>query len=177
MTRLLSTALSALALLLLPCAAVAQTQAAQTQASSPVQVTLIRLLVGKDAGGKETLKALSNDNTRPGEVLAWQASAQNNLDRSLSGLRLNVPIPASTVYVADSARMVVNGQAVTPLFSLDGKTFAPAPLKKKVQVTRDGVTSTQEVVVQPNEYRAVQFLVPVLAAGSSVQAEVRTTVQ
>ncbi|WP_425148291.1 hypothetical protein [Deinococcus sp.] len=161
----------ALTLAALPGRATAQT------AASPVQVALVSLVVGKDAKGNEVLFALPKSGTRPGEVLAWQATAQSTSDKDLRGLTLNIPIPEATVYVAESAKMTVNGQAVTPKFSTDGKTFAFAPLKKTVQVTKNGVTSSEEVTVSPSEYRAVRFMVPVLAAKTSVLAEVRTSVK
>ncbi|ULH16377.1 hypothetical protein MF271_07250 [Deinococcus sp. KNUC1210] len=163
------------AALVLSVAPLTGTVLAQTAPSSPLKVTLSRFLVGKDAKGKEIL--LDKDSVRPGDVLAYQASAQNLIDKNLTDLNVNVPIPQNFVYVADSARMVVNGQVITPKFSIDGKTFAFAPLKKKVQVTKNGVTSTEEVTVSPNEYRAVQFPVAVLAAKSSVVGEIRTTVK
>ena len=46
-----------------------------------------------------------------------------------------------------------------------------------MQVTKDGVTSTREVVVPSDEYRAVRWTLLALAAGSRVQAEVRTSVR
>ena len=77
-------------------------------------------------------------------------------ERSFSNLALIIPIPASGTYQNSSATLKVGGVNVTPWLSVDGRTFARAPLKRKVQVTKDGVTSTPEVVVPSDEYRAVR---------------------
>jgi len=144
----------------------------------PVRVQLASLLVGRDARGAETFTATGDSvRPRPGDLLLWRAAAVNDLPRPVQNLALTVPFPATTTYVNGSAVLRVGTRTLTPLFSTDGSTFAPAPLKKKVSVTRDGVTTVQEVTVQPNEYRAVRWMLPTLDAKSQVAAEVRTTVR
>ena len=151
----------------------------QTSAAvQPVRVELVSLLVGKDAKGHETLTPTTDAaRPRPGDLLSWKATAINDLNTSVANLALTIPIPATTAYLNGSATLKIGGAVVTPWFSLDGRTFAPAPLKRKVTVTKGGVSTIQEVVVPPNEYRAVRWTLPALAAGSQVQAEVRTGVR
>lgn len=156
-----------------------QATTVQTSAAAqPVRVELVSLLVGQDAKGQETLTPTTDAaRPRPGDLLSWKATAINTLKNSVSNLALTIPIPATTTYLNGSATLKIGGAVVKPSFSLDGKTFAPAPLKRKVSVTKNGLSTTQEVVVPPNEYRAVRWTLPTLAAGSQVQAEVRTSVR
>lgn len=150
---------------------------AQT-APAPVRVTLASLLVGQDSKGQEVLTPVGDSvHPRPGDLLAWQATAINDLSRGVSNLVLTIPVPASTVYVGGSAQLRLAGQTVTPIFSLDGQTFAPAPLKRKVSVVRDGVAAMQEVTVPPSEYRAVRWVLPALATHAQAVAELRTSVR
>ncbi|WP_424951561.1 hypothetical protein [Deinococcus sp.] len=180
------TFLLAVLMLFLPVAQVAQAQTAIPQTATPtantsaepVRVVLASLIVGKDAKGQETLTATSDSaRPRPGDLLAWKAIAVNDLPRGVLNLALTIPIPASTAYIGGSAALKVGAQTISPIFSVDGQNFAPAPLKRRVNVVKDGVTTVQEVVVLPSEYRAVRWMLPTLAAKSQVVAEVRTSVR
>jgi len=143
-----------------------------------VRVMLASLLVSQDVKGQEVLTPTSERvHPRPGDLLAWQATAINDMSRGVSDLMLTIPVPVSTLYVGGSAQLRLGGMNVAPLFSLDGQTFAPAPLKRKVSVVRNGVTSLQEVTVPPSEYRAVRWVLPALATHAQAIAELRTTVR
>jgi hypothetical protein len=167
-------------LLFLPAAQVATAQAGAPAATSvqPVRLLLASLIVGKDAEGQETLTPTSNTTKpRPGDLLAWKATAVNDLPSSVPDLALTIPIPAATAYLEGSAVLKVGAQTLSPVFSFDGQGFAPAPLKRKINVVRNGVTTLQEVTVPPSEYRAVRWILPTLAAKSQVLAELRTSVR
>ncbi|WP_407568833.1 hypothetical protein [Deinococcus altitudinis] len=176
------TLLMAVLLLFLPAAQVATAQAgtsAPTTASTqPVRLLLASLIVGKDAKGQETLTPTSNTTKpRPGDLLAWKATAVNDLTSSVPDLALTIPIPAATVYLEGSAVLRVGAQTLSPVFSFDGQSFAPAPLKRRINVIKNGVSTLQEVTVPPSEYRAVRWILPALAARSQVLAELRTSVR
>ena len=178
----LRTFLFAVLLLFLPAAPAAQAQTAPASpaatSAEPVRVVLASLIVGKDAKGKEVLTPTSDAaRPRPGDLLAWRATAVNDLKSGVLNLALTIPIPPTTAYVGGSAALKLGAQTLTPLFSLDGQTFAPAPLKRRVNVVKDGVTSVQEVTVPPSEYRAVRWILPTLGAQSQVLAELRTSVR
>ena len=169
------TLLMAVLLLFLPAAQVAT---AQSTPSQPVHVLLASLIVGKDAKGQETLTPTSGSTRpRPGDLLAWKATAFNDLTSSVPDLALTIPIPATTAYLEGSAVLRVGSQTLSPVFSFDGQHFAPAPLKREITVVRNGVSTLQEVTVPPSEYRAVRWILPTLAARSQVLAELRTSVR
>ena len=107
------TLLMAVLLLFLPAAQVATAQSTPSQPKTsqsnavsvqPVHVLLASLIVGKDARGQETLTPTSAGATpRPGDLLAWKATAVNDLSSSVPDLALTIPIPATTVYLEGSA--------------------------------------------------------------------------
>ena len=181
------TLLVAVLLLFLPAAQVATAQSTPSQPKTsqsnavsvqPVHVLLASLIVGKDARGQETLTPTSAGATpRPGDLLAWKATAVNDLSSSVPDLALTIPIPTTTVYLEGSAVLKVGSQILLPVFSLDGQNFAAAPLKRRISVVKNGVSTLQEVTVPPTEYRAVRWILPTMAAKSQVLAELRTSVR
>ena len=156
----------------------AQTAAPAVVGAQPVRLLLASLIVGQDARGQETLTPTgANARPRPGDLLAWTATAVNDLPGSVPDLALTIPIPATTAYLEGSAVLRIGAQILSPVFSFDGQHFAPAPLKRKVTVVRNGVSTLQEVTVPPSEYRAVRWILPALAARSQAMAELRTSVR
>jgi hypothetical protein len=144
------------------------------QPGAQVRVQLASLIPSRDASGQEQLQP---SQAIPGQPLVWQATAINDLATPVQDLILTVPVPLHTTYINGSARLSVLGQMLTPQFSWDNRTFGPAPLKRQVSQTQNGVTRLVEVVVPPTEYRAVRWIIPRLPAKTRVTAEVRTSVQ
>ncbi len=97
-------------------------------------------------------------NVRPGDVIEYRVSYSNSGKGAALNLRPVLPIPAGTSYVANSA-------APAPFeASLDGATFAPAPLTGKVKKA-DG--STEVVAVPLSEYRALRWNAGTLVPGET----------
>jgi uncharacterized repeat protein (TIGR01451 family) len=132
-------------------------------AAGSVAVELTANRVTK-AQGKEVL--VPADEAKPGELIEYRARYRNDGASEAKGLMATLPIPRGTQYVAGSA-LPRRVEA-----SVDGRTFAPVPLKRTVK-TPDGRTVVQEVPVA--EYRALRWPLGALPARDqrTVAARVR----
>jgi uncharacterized repeat protein (TIGR01451 family) len=144
----------------------ASTVLAQKAAPEPagVKSVLSQKLVTVGADGKEVLADTTQ--IKPGEKMEYAITYTNNTKDAAKGLQATLPIPVGTQYIPSTAKPVL------VLASLDGKTFALPPLKRKV--VKDGVTT--EVEVPPSEYRALRWRMGDLAAAQSVMASARVLV-
>ncbi|GBF05981.1 hypothetical protein DAERI_060241 [Deinococcus aerius] len=150
----------------LPILLLSLSAAALAQGASPLTLSLSQALVqAVTVAGKTTEKRIPDYvKARPGDVLAQTLTARNVSARPLTNVALRLPVPAGMVYLAPDGPMP---EGVRTEYSVDGgKTFAPAPLKKKVTVTENGRAVTKEVEVQPNEYQAVRWTIAALPAGT-----------
>lgn len=139
---------------------------ALAQGTSPLVMTLTQSLIQTvQEGGKATEKRTPNyTKVRPGDLLAQTVTARNVSSRTLANVAVRLPVPAGHVYVAPDGTAPAG---VRTEYSIDGgKTFAPAPLKKKVTVNENGKTVTKEVEVKPGEYQAVRWIIAALPAGT-----------
>lgn len=139
---------------------------ALAQSASPLVLTLTQSLIQTvQVGGKAAEKRTpGHTKVRPGELLAQTVTARNVSARPLANVAVKLPVPAGMVYVAPDGAAHAG---VRTEYSIDGgKTFAPAPLKKKVTVTENGKAVTREVEVKPNEYDAVRWTLAALPAGT-----------
>ena len=64
--------------------------------------------------GKPVLKAVSR--AKSGDVIQYQATYRNNLQKPMTNVALTIPVPASMVYVSSSSPAPIQA-------SLDGKKF------------------------------------------------------
>lgn len=133
-------------------------------ARDDVKVSLTAQRIITSDRGEE--RKVSADEARPGEVLEYTARYQNTGRDGVQSLIASMPIPAGTAYVAGSA------SPANVLASVDGKTFAPVPLKRQVRLA-DG--STAEQTIPFDEYRYLQWTIGALdaKASRSVSARVR----
>jgi len=150
-------------------AAAGSAHAAESTTAKPaagsVAVELTAQRVTKSQG-KEVLVAA--DQAKPGELIEYRALYRNDGANEAKGLMATLPIPRGTQYVAGSA---------TPRgveASLDGRTFAPVPLKRSVK-TADGRTVVQEVPV--SEYRTLRWPLGVLPTKQSRTVAARVRVE
>lgn len=144
----------------------ALTGASLAQGASPLTVNLTQSLIRTvTANGKSTEQRVpSPASVRPGDVLAQTLTARNTGTVALRDVRVQLPVPPNTVYLAPDGAPEVGARAE---YSIDGgKTFAPAPLRKKVTVTENGKAVTREVEVRPSEYQAVRWTLGTLGAGA-----------
>ena len=110
--------------------------------------------------GKQVLKAVSRANK--GDLLQYQATYRNNLQKPMTNVALTIPVPASMVYVSSSSPAPVQA-------SLDGKKFENLPIMRKV--------NGKMVEVPASQYRAVRWIVKTLPAQQSATVSINTKVQ
>lgn len=154
-------ALVALALSLLPSAAIAQRASADQKVSSELTVTT----VFKQANGSEQLAPAQA--VKPGDMLLYTANYKNFGSQEVRQLVATLPIPPETEY--QSLTALPSGA----LASLDGKIFERVPLLRKVKQA-DG--KLVDVPVPLAEYRFLRWPERDLAAGSSYSVSARTRV-
>ena len=136
-------------------------------AASTEKVTIVTV------NGKATEKLVdAAGTTLPGDTLQLTQQVRNISQVNVRSVTLNMPVPAAATF--QSARCSAEGRT---LFSVDGKTFGPAPLKKTVTVTENGKSVTRQVDVKPSEYRAVRWQLPDLAAGKTNTCFIRVQVR
>ncbi len=144
-------------------AAVASFAPASAQTDNPVHVALTAQRVTV-VNGRETFAPA--DKAKPGEVLVYRATCSNDGKETVHSVMATLPIPAGLEYLPRTAAPAVV-QA-----SLDGKTFAPVPLVRRVRGA-DGREVVQEVPA--SEYRFLRWSVGTLApkAARTVTARAR----
>jgi uncharacterized repeat protein (TIGR01451 family) len=121
-----------------------------------VTVDLKGQKVVKASDGKE--KFTSADAAKPGDVIEYKAVYRNSGKIAATDIRADIPIPLGTEYLPGSAK------PATFKASLDGKGYAPVPLKRKVTLP-SGKTEMQEV--PSGEYRFIRWELKSLAPGKS----------
>ncbi|UQN07233.1 hypothetical protein [Deinococcus sp. QL22] len=149
---------------------------ASAQAASPVSLSLMLSSVERvtvDGKATEVFKA-NPGNVLPGSVLSQVVTVRSTAAKTLLNVPVTLPVPKSTVYLAPEQGMT----AVRTEFSADGgKTFAPAPLKKKITVTENGKAVQKDVDVKPSEYTAVRWFISELRANEPLKLGYRVQVR
>jgi len=147
--------------LALAMAAVAAASVAHAAGGVTVELTANRVTKSQ---GREVLAPA--EQARPGDLLEYRALYKNDGKSEARGLAATLPIPRGTQYVPGTA-LPRRVEA-----SLDGHTFAPVPLTRKVRLA-DGRTVTRDVPV--SEYVALRWPLGALPASQSraVTARVR----
>jgi len=138
--------------------------AARAQGNVKVSMTAHRITT-TDRGEERLVPA---EQARPGETIEYRARYHNEGDAAVRQLVASLPIPAGTEYVPGSAA------PAQVLASLDGKTFAPVPLKRRVRLA-DGREVERDVPAR--EYKALRWTIGTLAANGerTVRARMRVT--
>jgi uncharacterized repeat protein (TIGR01451 family) len=134
------------------------------RADGDVAVTLVAQRVMAESGSKETL--LPADHAKPGDVIEYRATYRNSGTANVHQLAATLPIPVGSEFLARSA------SPAPSLASLDGRTFAPLPLKRRVRQA-DGREVTEDVPLR--EYRSLRWTLGTLPARGEriVRARVR----
>ena len=114
--------------------------------------------------GKETFAPAGQ--ARPGDVIEYVATYRNTTRQPIRNLDGTLPIPQQTEFLPGSQKPA---QANA---SLDGLTYAPIPLTRKVQ--RDGMTVDEAVPTR--DYRFIRWHADVLGAEKSVAFTARVRV-
>jgi uncharacterized repeat protein (TIGR01451 family) len=142
-------------------ARVAQSPVATAANDGPLAVKLERRKVQLVAG-KELLQ--SAETAKPGDVLEEVATYTNRSSAPVAGVEATLPVPANTQLVPGS----VNPS--TARVSLDGVTFAPMPLRRKVRLA-DGTVVERDVPA--GEYRFLRWYPGKLEAKQSISFAAR----
>ena len=118
-------------------------------------------IVPKD--GREVLEPA--DKAKPGELVEYRATYRNGSAQRVKQVAATLPIPAGTEYTGIAEPRATLG-------SLDGRTFAPLPLKRRVKLA-NGRESEQ--VVPAAEVRWLRWNLTTLdpIAERAVRARVR----
>lgn len=153
MKRYLVTALSV--------AAFAAPTLARAEGDVTVALTANRVTIEK---GKEALQ--SADQARPGDVIEYRVRYRNESAAAARQLAATLPVPAGLEYLPRTA------QPATLLASLDGRTYEPVPLMRRVKL-EDGRTVLREVPAA--DYRYLRWSLGTLASHQerTVRARVR----
>ncbi|MDN4053869.1 hypothetical protein QPK32_12345 [Massilia sp. YIM B02763] len=108
--------------------------------------------------GKD-VKLVPTTQANPGDVIEYQVTYQNNGKTPARQVLATLPVPEGGMAYIDGT-----ATPATLMASLDGKTFAPAPLKR--QFVRNG--RRQSEPVPASEYRFLRWDLGELAPGQSV---------
>jgi uncharacterized repeat protein (TIGR01451 family) len=134
------------------------------QAAGDVQISLKAQRVAVERGHEVRVSA---DQAKPGDVIEYDATYVNTGSAPVQGVLATLPVPAGLEYLpktAAPARLEA---------SLDGQTYAPVPLTRKVK-RADGREETREVPAA--EYRSLRWTIGALAAKQSVRVVARMRV-
>jgi uncharacterized repeat protein (TIGR01451 family) len=154
--------LRAFAALALTVAGLGSCALAYAEGDVKVDLTAHRILVSQ---GKET--RLPAEQAEPGDVIEYRATYANRGNTPVRNLEATLPVPAGLEYLPRTAH------PVRLLASLDGRTFAPVPLTRRVKLP-SGKTVVREVPAA--EYRALRWSIGSLAANSARTVEARMRV-
>ncbi|MVN87465.1 hypothetical protein GO986_11865 [Deinococcus sp. HMF7620] len=149
---------------------------AAAQTPSPLKLTSGTSVVTQTTQNGKTTEVLTDASkvaVVPGVLLDMAHTMQNVSATDLRGLKLDMKVDPATTF--RSAACTVAG--VVTLYSIDGKTFGAAPLKKTVTVTENGQQVQRQVEVKPSEYTNVRWQVPLLKASSQGRCAIRAVVK
>lgn len=110
--------------------------------------------------GKPVLKAVTR--AKSGDIIQYQATYRNNIQKPMTDVALTIPVPTSMVYVNSSSPAPTQA-------SLDGKKFENLPIMRKV--------NGKLVEVPASQYRAVRWVIKTLPAQQSTTVSLNAKVQ
>lgn len=146
--------------------ALAFTAPGAAHAQSDVKVSMTAHRVTTSEQGVERLEPAGQ--AKPGEAIEYRARYRNEGGAAVSRLVASLPIPAGMEFVPGTAA------PAQVLASLDGKSFAPVPLMRRV---KNAQGETVEERVPFREYRALRWVLGDLAASGEeiVRARMRVS--
>lgn len=121
-----------------------------------------------DADGNEVASEVTE--VKPGDIIEYRLTYQNETGRDISQLMPVLPIPLEMFYLESTASPELSGASVSTI----ANDFRQPPLTRQVTLP-DG--SQVNRVIPAQEYRRLQWLVPALAAGESITLTARVEVR
>ncbi len=115
--------------------------------------------------GKSALVAA--DKVAPGDVIEYRVEYRNQSKSAVKDLDATLPMPTGLTVLTDSLRPL---QARA---SVDGRTFGPMPLRRRVK-NADGTVSI--VTIPASQIRFLRWTVPQLEAGKSISFAARARI-
>jgi uncharacterized repeat protein (TIGR01451 family) len=141
--------------------------AASAWAQPNVQSELVAEKLVRAPSGQ--LSRSAADAVKPGDLVVYTATYRNTGKDAARSLVVTLPVPAGMEYQGRQA----DEKLPPALASLDGTSYAPVPLTRKVK-NAQGQVVVQEVPIA--EYRFLRWNVPQLAAGANVSVQVAAKV-
>ncbi len=152
----------------------AYAQNVKTQGQIQLRLEAEKLVVAQDRQGKQSQKwepLKGQTVVRPGDVLRYTLSGENQSDRTVQNLTFNQPIPKGMTYVLKSANVTNNGKIT---YSIDGgRSFVENPTVK-VTVPNGKVETKPAPAIA---YTHIRLQVPSVAAKTTVKATYQTQVR
>lgn len=145
----------------------AATPRAAVPATEPLQATLAAYRVERDAKGAEQLKPA--EQVRPGDLIEYQLSYRNQGAIPLTGLAMDLPIPAGTEWLQGQG----NPAPQQASLQAQGGAFQSIPLKRQV---RNAQGKLIEERVPVAEYRVLRWQAERLPPQASLTYKARVRV-
>ncbi|MHC5767051.1 MAG: hypothetical protein ACYTXI_15810 [Nostoc sp.] len=146
----------------------------KTQGQIQLRLEAEKQVVAQDRQGKQSQKwepLKGQVVVRPGDVLRYTLSGENQSDRPVKNLTFNQPIPKGMVYVLNSIKVAKNAKVV---YSIDGgRSFVENPT---VKVTLPG-GKVETKPAPATAYTHIRLQIPLLAAKTTVKATYQTQVR
>lgn len=135
---------------------------AAVESGKDVTIKLTAQKVVRQADGTESL---GKPDAGPGDIVEYKAVYTNETKGAVRQLLATLPIPAPNMEYLPNSSYPPNPEA-----SVDGKTYAPVPLKREV-VAADG--SRRSELVPVADYRFLRWQIGELPAGKSITVSSR----
>ncbi|MDZ8078648.1 MAG: hypothetical protein RMX35_06025 [Nostoc sp. DcaGUA01] len=146
----------------------------KTQGQIQLRLQAEKLVVAQDRQGKQSEKwepLKGQAVVRPGDVLRYTLSGENQSDRPVKNLTLNQPIPRGMVYVLKSADVNNNGKIT---YSIDGgRSFVENPTVKVTLPNGKVETKPSPAIA----YTHIRLQISSVPAKTTVKATYQTQVR
>ena len=121
--------------------------------------------------GQTITKRIPATDATPGEIIIYTLTVANTGDETAANVVVNDPIPEGTAFLPGSA----TGSS-EPTFSIDGgKTFQKPSLLTYEITNSDG--TKEKRVASPNQYSAIRWQIPQVAAGAKDELSFKVKVK
>lgn len=139
---------------------------AQAQPGDPVESSLVAFKVITNAENKEVLEPA--DQVSPGDIIEYHLVYTNTLDKGITNLKPELPVPAGMTYIDKTASPILIGASLQ-----ENEVVSKLPIYKKTTLPNGNVVNAE---VSAENFKRLQWLVTELGAGQSTTIKVRMRV-